>query len=488
MAGIGFELKRIFKKDSLFSIISGATYSTVVVIGPTILVMATILATYVFLGVSNISYAQRELLSAIILYIFIFSQIITAPINCIQSRFIADCIFEERFEDILPSFYMGLLLSEIIGFLTGLPFAIRMAVVGKVNLGFVFFGYVFFLILIYVFYALTYLTATKDYKIVAMDFFVGMVLTFVSSMGLHFVFRVEETYAILIGIMLGFFLIGVLFVSYIKHYFVVSNDSYTKCLSYYKKQTSLMFGTLFYTMGIFVHNFVFWCTSDHLVIVDCFYTYQSYDMAACLGMFTNISAMVIFTVMAETKFHDIYQEYNEAVIGETLQRIHDAKKKMFRLLMQQISYVVRVQAIISVIIFICAVTFLPDVGFSGLEMTVYPALAAAYYCVFIMYCNIIFLCYFNDNKGIFLTGFLFFACTVAATIYSCHLTPEFFGIGLLLGALVGWSYSFFRIRYLEQNFDYYIMCNMHILYSKREERPSSLIYKNGAFINGYTKK
>ena len=42
MAGIGFELKRIFKQEGLSSIIAGAAYSTLVVIGPTIMVMLTL--------------------------------------------------------------------------------------------------------------------------------------------------------------------------------------------------------------------------------------------------------------------------------------------------------------------------------------------------------------------------------------------------------------------------------------------------------------
>ena len=98
-------------------------------------------------------------------------------------------------------------------------------------------------------------------------------------------------------------------------------------------------------------------------------------------------------IQAETKFHDIYQSYNEAIIGASLKDIEIAKKNMFHLLIQQIGYVVRVQAIISVIIFLLVIIFLPDYGFSGLEMTIYPALAAAFFGIFTMYCNIIFLYY-----------------------------------------------------------------------------------------------
>ena len=100
MAGIGFELKRIFKKDSLIGMVSGVAYSALVVVGPTVIVMLTLLFLYSALGFMEITYAKRELLSASILYVFIFAGIISTPINTVFSRYISDKIYEEKFEDI----------------------------------------------------------------------------------------------------------------------------------------------------------------------------------------------------------------------------------------------------------------------------------------------------------------------------------------------------------------------------------------------------
>lgn len=477
MAGIGFELKRIFKKDSLISVLSGAAYSTVVVIGPTIIVMATLLALYGVLGYMEVIYTDRELLSSTILYIFIFALIITAPINAVMSRYIADRIFEEEYEDILPSFYTGLTISELAGAIVGIPFAARLVLVGGVELTFVAISYLFFMELIAVFYALTYLTATKDYKIVALDFLIGMILAFLVAFISNKQFDCRLIYAILGGMCVGFWVIAMLQFAYIRHFFSVSSKNFRGCLAYFGNLKPLFFGTLLYTLGIYVHNFVFWGASGHLVIAESFYSYQPYDMAACLGMFTNISAMVIFTVMAETKFHDIYQTYNEAIIGAALKDIELAKKNMFRLLIQQIGYVVRVQAIISVIIFLLVIIFLPDYGFSGLEMTIYPSLAAAFFGIFTMYCNIIFLYYFNDSTGTFYTGLIFFIGTLAGSLIATRLEPQFYGIGALFGALLGWTFSYFRIRYLEKHFDYHIMCSMHVIKAKHTKRPDPVIYR-----------
>ena len=81
MAGIGYELKKIFKDDSIIRIASGVAYSSVVVIGPTVIVIATVVALYTFLGFTSISYYERELLSSTVLYAFIFSLLLRFLLN-----------------------------------------------------------------------------------------------------------------------------------------------------------------------------------------------------------------------------------------------------------------------------------------------------------------------------------------------------------------------------------------------------------------------
>jgi len=477
MAGIGFELKRIFKKDSLFSVLSGAIYSTIVVIGPTIIVMGTMLVLYTALGYMNIIYSERELLSSTILYIFLGAQLITAPISSVMSRYVGDKLFEEQYQDILPSYYTGMVVSIGAGLLLSVPIVLRMVLVGKVDELFAGLAYILFIALVVVFYSLAYLTATKDFKIISGGFLFGMVIAFIVASIAKSGFDVPVIYAILIGLCVGFSAIGALQLAYIRYFFPEGNGSYGKCLSYFKYNKLLFWGTALYTLGIYVHNFVFWQVEGSLFIAETFRSYQPYDMAACLAVFTSISATVIFTVMSETKFHDIYQKYNEAVIGATLEDIELAKKNMFYLLIQQIGYVVRVQLIISVILFLIFIIFLPDLGFGGLEMIIYPSLAAAYFCVFVMYGNIIFLHYFNDAPGVFFTGLVFFGGTLVGSLISRTFEPQFYGMGALAGALIGWTFSYFRIRYLEKHFDYHIMCKMHIIKTKHAKRPSSVVYR-----------
>ena len=89
-------------------------------------------------------------------------------------------------------------------------------------------------------------------------------------------------------------------------------------------------------------------------------------MATCLAMFTNISASVIFISRVEMYFHDRYKAYSEAVIGGRGADIAITKKRMFRTLSEELMSLARVQFIITLVIFLVCMIFLPQLGFGGM--------------------------------------------------------------------------------------------------------------------------
>lgn len=477
MAGIGFELKKIFKEESLSRTFMGIGYSSIITLGPTFSIMATVIALYILLGYSNIAYADRNLLSSTILYLFIFSTILSAPFNSVFSRYISDKIFEEKFEDILPSFYTGIAVTGALATILVIPFAWRLYVVGGVPLFFVVMTVLTFYTLNIVFFSMIFLHATKDYKVISFSFLISMLIGVLAGFFLNAYGVLNNIEAILCGLEIGLFLVAFLEFAYIRKYFQSDSENYYECLGYIWNYKALFLCNLFYTGGLYVHNFVFWTTPMRVVVADSYFSLQAYDMASCLAVFTSISAMILFTVMSETKFHDKYQVYNSAVITSTLEQINKSKKSMFRMLNQEMNALMGVQAIISILLFLLVIIFLPDYGFGGMVMAIYPALAAAFYVIFILYCNIIFLYYFNDYKGALFTSASFFATTFLASIVTSTLAPEFYGLGVFVGALVGWAVSFLRIQYLEKHFERHIFCTTEIINRNKGKEPDSVIYR-----------
>ena len=130
---------------------------------------------------------------------------------------------------------------------------------------------------------------------------------------------------------------------------------------------------------------------------------------------------VIFIARVEMHFHERYKAYSEAVIGGKAADIENTKQRMFRKLSGELMSLVRIQFIISVTIFLLCIVILPQVGFAGMIMRIYPCLAAGYFIVFIMYAEILFLYYFKDMTGAVITALSFCLVTFLGSLAAVHL-------------------------------------------------------------------
>ena len=164
MAGIGIKLNKIFEKNTLTTHILGFGYSAVVTIAPMLVVISNILLMGWFLGFNKVGYTDRELFSCTVLYIFIFALLTASPFNAVLSRYMSDVIYEERYQDILPCYYVGLLLNILLSVLLGIPFCLWEHFVGGVSVAYVFTGFCGYIALVLVFYSMIYLSICKDYE------------------------------------------------------------------------------------------------------------------------------------------------------------------------------------------------------------------------------------------------------------------------------------------------------------------------------------
>ena len=477
MAGIGIRLNKIFSKNSIASKLFGCGYSVMITIAPMLIIIAVVVLMQLLLGFSKLDYATRELYSCTVLYIFIFALLTASPFNAVISRYMSDVIYEDRYEEIPPCFYTGLVMNTIFSFVPALFFCIHEFRVGGVNIWYVFAGFFGYMALMFTFYTMLYLSICKDYKKISLFYVIGMAVTLILSLILHYLFKVRTDIAMLVSLDVGMLLISVLEFSLFRRYFKKNSGNYFGILPYFKKYWQLIFANFFYIFGLYIHNFVFWTTDMHMIVVKSFVCMQCYDMASCLAMFTNITASVIFLTRVEMYFHDKYKRYSEAVIGGRKMDVDTAKNRMFRQLMEEVMTLVRVQFIITTPLFLVAMILLPRFGFGGNVMRIYPCLTVGYFIMFIMYSIIIFLYYFNDLNGALWTSLLFFVGTLLGSIYATKLPIVWYGSGLVIGSVIGFSVAYFRIRKMERTLDIHIFCNGSILKRGKGKMPSNLVYE-----------
>ena len=213
-----------------------------------------------------------------------------------------------------------------------------------------------------------------------------------------------------------------------------------------------------------------------MTVAHTFVYAPAYDMATCLAMFTNLSSTIIFISRVEMHFHERYKAYSEAVIGGRWEDINNAKNRMFRQLASELMNLVRIQFIVSVVLYLLCVIFLPGMGFSGLVMQIYPCLAAGYFILFLLYAELIFLYYFNDMTGALLTAVCFCLGTFFGTLFSKQLPDIWYGAGLVMGSFFGFTVGYFRLRWVERHMDVHIFCQGELFKIKWGRKPSAKSY------------
>ncbi len=476
MAGIGIQLTKIFDKHTVTSSLYGIGFSIMYTIAPMLIVVGCLLGMYEILGFDMVEYVDREIFSCSLLYIFIFSLLSSAPFNTVLSKYQTDKIYEQRYEDIKPCIFVGTIVNLSFSSMLAIPFYIYEVVVGKVEVYYVFTTYMVYLGLTLTFSTMIYNSILKQYKKISLYFLYSMLLAFFLSLFFHFILNYSVPYSMLLSLAIGFLLIGSLELANILRYFPGNSRRYKEVLQYFVKYWKLIASNFLYTLGLFAHNFVFWGQPSHMIVRDTYVCNQPYDMASCLAMITSISASVLFVSRVEMHFHERYKEYTDCVIGGKLDSIERAKKRMFRGLSSQIFSLVHMQFIVTIVIFLLAIVILPIVGFSGMIMEIYPQLAVGYFISYLMYAELLFLFYYDDLTGAVINGAIFAGVALIGSIFTSHLSAIWYGAGFTAASFLAFTYSYFRLSWIEKNLDYHIYCRGSVIRQVKEDIPDSQVY------------
>lgn len=476
MAGIGVKLNKIFNKHTIISSIYGIGFSFTYTVAPMISIIGCLLVMYRLLEFDTVSVIERELFSCSVLYIFIFSMLTSAPFNAVLLKYQSDKIYEKKYEDIRPCIIAGTITIMTLSSLIAVPFCIRAVLIGGIDA-----DYMLIAFMVYLSFCLTLSTMIHNYilnqyKTICILFICSMSLTVILSVVFRYIFRFSITFSMFFSLSIGFTLLAALELANVLRFFPSSSRNYRDVFSYYRHYWKLIASNFLYTLGLYAHNFVFWNQPWRLVVHNTFICNQPYDMASFLAMFTNISANVFFISKVEMHFQEKYKNYIEAIIGGKLDTIEKAKKRMFQVLSLQMVSLAHFQFIVSVIIYLIAVIVLPSAGFSGLVMEMYPQLSVGYFITFLMYSELLFLYYFNDMTGATINGVIFALGSICGSLLSSQLTAEWYGAGFTVAGFLAFTYSYFRLRWIEKNIDFHVFCRGTIVERVKETMPRQDVY------------
>ena len=121
MAGIGFQLRRILKRNNYTSIIQAYFYAGIISSGPWVLSIVSML----LVGIISLNsfHDTRELsyFLVTVTYLMAGSLIMTGGVQLLLTRFIADRLYEQRKELILPNTMGAIILIATVATLIAGP-------------------------------------------------------------------------------------------------------------------------------------------------------------------------------------------------------------------------------------------------------------------------------------------------------------------------------------------------------------------------------
>ena len=464
MAGIGFELKKIFKEEGFFSKVRAYAYSALVSIGPFILCTMIIAGIIVFMNFMDVTFKNRELFIATVVYAFIFAQIFASGFKMLITRFIADMLYKEKYELVLPSLYgvisIAVLLSGIAAIIfywnSPLPLPIK------------FVSYLLFLELVIVFIMMEYLSTVKDYMKIVISFISGVAVIIGTAFVLLKYTVLSPVLSLIVSMVAGFLLIIAVLMAYLKSFYGRPIKRYFDFLVYFDKFPSLFFVSFFFTLGMYGHNFMFWMSKLGVKIGGTYIYAPTYDVPTFYAFLSIMPSMVMFIVSIETSFYEKYKAYYSLITGRgNLADIEGARKDMTRVLWSEIRNIMELQLFFTLIFIAAGYYLLPRLGLTQLSIDIFNLLALGAYMNVMTMIIMLILLYFEDRAGALFIAVTFFMSNIFFTFLTLNYTESTYGMGFFLSTFFSLTIAVLELVVFLKNINYHTFCGQPIIYKEK---------------------
>lgn len=455
MAGIGFELKKLFQKKGVLNTAKAYGYASVICAGPMLLGVVLLLGIMCLCGIFRVSGFHRELLICMITYTLLASVTVTSFFSMVVTRYVADMLFEEKNTAVLPCFWGSTVIMMAIGsVIYGIFLCISGATLLQGILCFVLFNE-----LIVVWNAMSFLTAIKDYKGIFLSFLTSVAVS-IALGAVLLLLKCPPVEALLFSVSVGYGVMLIWNMILLHRYFPHTDLGAFTFFQWIDAFLPLALSGLFMNTGLFSHLVIMWCSDIQVHVHGLFYGAPWHDVPALLAFMTALMTTVNFVVSVEVNFYPKYRNhyslYNDkGTIGDILQ----SEKEMLTTLKTEIFYTSLKQLLFSAAC-IALGGYLLDLlplGFNEIMRGYFRTLCVAYGLYAIGNMLMLILLYFTDYKGACITTALFAGCTVVFTVISLFFPNVYYGFGFLLATLVFTVATALRLDYFTKRLPYYIL-------------------------------
>lgn len=472
MAGIGFELKKMFAKRGLLSIIKAYGYAGIVCTGPMILGIILLLGIRFLAQFFGATETETEFFNALVQYSMLFSLIITNVFSLVTTRYTADQLYMNRAERVMPSFWGGVALMLVIG----TPVYLLFMVASKLPLIYLVLCVTIFGELILVWTEISYLTAIKDYEGIISTFIVALAVAFVAG-GAMIWYSVDIVAAMLGAVCIAYLIMSVRYYVLLLEFFPKGRCSSLHFLKWFDKYPQLAFLGIFLSVGVYGHIFIMWTWPIGKQIYGLMYVAPEYDIPALMAFLSTLVTTINFVTSVEVNFFSKYKTYfslfNE---GGSYVDIEQAEREMKTTLIQELTYTFTKQFFATIVFIIAGTLLLPQLPLGMTEdmLGIFRVLCVGYAFYAVGNSMMLIQLYFADNTGATISAGVFAAVSCVATLLLRHVEVKYYGVGFMLGGIAFSITSLILLFVYLRKLIFHVLCNQPLVAVERRSKMTEL--------------
>ncbi|MFT4242912.1 MAG: exopolysaccharide Pel transporter PelG [Acidovorax sp.] len=433
MAGIGFELRRMLRRNTLVSLVQAYTYASVIGSGPWVFSIVGILLIGIFSASVVIPSVLVTQFQTSVTYLVASSLILTGLVQLAFTRYVSDRLFEKRRDRILPNLH-GLLLVVMLTASALGTLALFVVLPGE-GLLYRMLMLAGFVVMCGVWVLTILLSGMKRYKVIV-ALFAGAYALIVAAALLLRPWGLE---GLLAGFTIGnFVLLAGMWVLIVREFNpegrLIAFDFLRRDLLY----PSLMVVGLLYNLGIWADKFMFWYfppTSDG--IIGHLRASIIYDLPVFLAYLSIIPGMAVFLVRIETDFVEFYDKFYDAVrSGGSLEYIESMRDEMVYSIQQGLSEIAKIQTLAVLITLVAGPSILSLLGISRLYQPLLnvQVVGAGLQVGLMAVLNVFF--YLDQRRIVLLLCLQFVLLNVALTGLTLWAGAALYGYGFAVATLL----------------------------------------------------
>lgn len=440
MAGIGFELNKLAKRDDLTGIIGAFVYSAFATTGPwlfTVIALACITLLYSSGAAVDPDSLALMNFRGIIVYNFSFSLVLAAPIFLVMTRYLADQIHVKdvtavpavMFESLLATYLLQLPVAVwLYGFYVDMPLGLRLN------------GFANMYLVASVWLLGVFLTALKDYVAVSWAFLSGLAIGIAAS---YFLSADYHATGMMTGFNIGlaitvFWLIARILSEYP---YLLNVDFALK--PYFKRYWELLLAGLFYNAAIWVDKWIMWFAPEATILPSNLRFYPDYDNAMFLAFLTLVPSFALFVFNVETHFFHHYRRFYRSILDHaSLKQI----RKLFRAILGSIyegaRNLILIQGTICLLAILLAPKIFEAINILYMQLGIFRlGVLGAFFHGLMLFATII-MQYFDCRRSIMWIYLYFFASNSVLTLgIMWYFGFEYYGFGYFLSAASSFAIS-----------------------------------------------